>query len=277
MAEEPSPRIAPARAQHRVLSSASSASNSARSRRPWLARALASIGFSLYVIGTVLYLSKWQWLCALSLAAGSAAMLYFSPRHWKIFAVAFALGSVGEYLCVAQFDLWRYRFPTFHAGLPIWIGLVWGYLFAVYALIAELFEPVWEVMVPALRRLLAVAFVLVFFLFFREVMSRISTYIAYYYILFLALALVHWNKPADALIFIVAGIGGTWGEFLSIQKGLWVYTHPAFAETGMPISLPMAWGFAAVFVRNAASRFWHSIGWLAVAAAVLAAAVRYVL
>lgn len=267
-----------ARAQHRVPVTASSIAESGRGRRtPWPGRALAGVGFSLYVIGTVLYLSKWQWLCALALLLGSAAMLYFSKRLWKIFAVAFVLGSVGEYLCVAKFDLWRYQFPTFYGGLPVWIGLVWGYLFAVYALIAELFEPTWDVMVPGLRRLLGVAFAIAFLLFFREVMGRISIYIAYYYILFLALALVHWNKPSDALIFIVAGLGGTWGEYMSIQKGLWIYTHPAFAETGMPISLPMAWGFAAVFVRNAATRFWHSIGWLTASAAILVGMVKYVL
>lgn len=183
--------------------------------------------------------------------------------------VAAVLGTVGEWFCVHKFNLWQYHFPVFRDGLPVWIGLVWGYLYALYILIAELFDGGWRRCGEPVRHLLSITFGVVFFVFLREVHLRIDVHISYYYVLFLAVGLTLWRTPLDILTLIVAGLGGTLGEYLAIQNGLWHYTHPAFPTTGMPISLPLAWGLAAVYIRNAALRFWHSTLWLLAGVGVL--------
>lgn len=254
------------------------AANSAQVRalvqgKPFLVSLCALTAFSLYVIGAVLYLSKWQWLCALALAAGWAGILYWERERiapiLKIMLIAAALGMAGEWLCVRKFDLWRYHFPVFADGLPVWIGLVWGYLYTLYILIAELIDRGWQKLGEPVRNLFGIIFGVVFFLFLRQVFLRIDVRISYYYILFLAVGLSLWRTPMDALTLIVAGVAGTFGEYLSIQHGLWHYTSPAFPETGMPVSLPLAWGLAAVFVRNAACQFWYSMFWMCVGVGAL--------
>lgn len=247
--------------------------------RPLAIRSGSLLFFSLYVIGAVLYLSRWQWLCAAALFLGLAGILFWEKqRLWdilKISLVAGVLGMIGEWLCVHKFDLWQYHFPVFQWGLPIWIGLVWGYLYTLYILIAEIFDGGWKPLGEPGRNFLSIAFGIVFFLFLREVFRRIGIYIAYYYVLFLAVGLSLWRRPMDIFTLIVAGLGGTLGEYLAIQHGLWHYTSPAFAETGMPISLPLAWGLAGVYVRNAAVHFWHSTIWLSLGAAVLYGVLKF--
>lgn len=245
----------------------------ARGDRPLWMRLAVLGALSLYVIGAVLVASKWQWVCAFLLLAGWAGILFWEKdRAWdvlKIILVAAVLGMAGEWLCVHKFHLWEYHFPVFKYGLPVWIGLVWGYLYAVYILIAEVFERGWQRFGEPVKHFLSIAFGVAFFLFLREVYMRIDVYISYYYILFLAVGLTLWRTPMDCFTLIVAGAGGTIGEYLAIQNGLWSYTSPAFPATGMPISLPLAWGLAAVFVRNAAIHFRHAVLWLAVGFGVL--------
>ncbi|MBI4179111.1 hypothetical protein HY522_06800 [bacterium] len=241
-------------------------------------RAAILTGLALYVIGAVLVLSRWQWACAAALLAGLAAILAWEKNRreyfLRIMLVAGLLGSIGEWVCVHKFDLWRYHFPVFKWGLPVWIGFVWAYLFSVYILIAEPFASGWSRLPENLRRLLGVTFGVTFFLFLHEVFDRIGIYISYYYILFLGAGLVLWRTPLDIFTLIVAGLGGTFGEYLAIQNGLWHYTQPAFTGTGMPISLPLAWGLAGVYVRNAALRFWQSTLWLAAGGGVLYGVLR---
>lgn len=246
--------------------------------RPPLLGIGALIGFSLYVIGAVLYVSRMQWLCAAVLTAGCAGLLYWEKHRWvhllKIMLIAAALGSVGEWFCVHKFNLWQYHFPVLRDGLPVWIGLVWGYLYAIYILIAEVIDSGWRKFGEPVRNFLAISFGIVFFIFLRQVFLRIDIHISYYYVLFLAVGLSIWRSPLDVLTLIVAGLGGTFGEYLAIQNGLWHYTHPAFPATGMPISLPLAWGLAAVFIRNAALRFRHSLIWMLVGVGVLLGVLR---
>ncbi len=249
-----------------------------RSRTAWI-QAAALAGFSLYVIGVVLYLSANQWLCAGALSLGWAGILYWERARpqgavLKIMLVAFALGGIGEWICVHRFHLWEYHFPIFRDGLPVWIGLVWGYLYAVFILIAEILEGVWQTFGDPVKRVLGIGLGIIFFLFLRAVFLRINEYISYYYVLFLAVGLTIWRSPLDVLTFLVAGAGGTFGEYLSIQKGLWHYTQPIFTEIGMPISLPLAWGLAAVYIRNAAREFWQSTLWLAIGGGVLYGVLR---
>ena len=228
---------------------------------------------SLYVIGVVLYVSRWPWVCALALSAGWAWLFVWSGARrmqiLKLMLVAAALGTIGEWVCVRKFNLWQYHFPTFRDGLPVWIGLVWGYLYALFVLMAEPLEELWRKFGERLRTILSIVFGVLFFLFLREVFLRIHVGIACYYVLFLAVGLSIWRTPIDVMTLVVAGLGGTLGEDLAIQNGLWHYTQPAFPSTGMPVSLPLAWGLAAVYIRNASLRFWHSTLWLSVGVGML--------
>lgn len=62
------------------------------------------------------------------------------------------------------------------------------------------------------------------------------------------IALFLWHDPLDIKIFIIAAVGGSLGEVIAISFGAWSYTVPNFL--GIPLWLPLLWGFAAVTLRR---------------------------
>ncbi len=64
----------------------------------------------------------------------------------------------------------------------------------------------------------------------------------------LIVALFLWHDPLDLKIFIIAALGGSLGEIIAIFFGAWSYTLPNFL--GIPVWLPLLWGFAAVTLRR---------------------------
>ncbi len=65
-----------------------------------------------------------------------------------------------------------------------------------------------------------------------------------------AFAIYLWHKKIDIATFIVAAVVGPVVEIISIYYGIWSYADPMFL--GIPVWLPLLWGFAGVLLRRIA-------------------------
>ncbi len=61
------------------------------------------------------------------------------------------------------------------------------------------------------------------------------------------------NPKRDAIPFVLGAIFGPTMEIVIIHHGAWQYTNPTFL--GIPIWLPLLWGFAALFLGKIAKWF----------------------
>ncbi len=57
-------------------------------------------------------------------------------------------------------------------------------------------------------------------------------------------------KKHDIYFFVTGAAVGTIAETISIYSGVWEYANPTYL--GIPLWLPIAWGFAAVLIRRIA-------------------------
>ncbi len=67
------------------------------------------------------------------------------------------------------------------------------------------------------------------------------------------IGLLFWHKKNDIIFFIIAGIIASAAEIACINFGVWRYANATIA--GIPIWLPFAWGFIAVFMKRVAETF----------------------
>jgi hypothetical protein len=65
--------------------------------------------------------------------------------------------------------------------------------------------------------------------------------------------LYFWHTPADLIIVYIAGIIATFGEWVCVRLGLWAYTSLYIPEFGVPMTLPLAWGFSVLFIARLSS------------------------
>ncbi len=218
----------------------------------------AVIGLASYPILTLLLLSACAWWSLRTVRDRSRR---------KLFLLAAVFGTIGEAICVYGSwwtpdgrGLWIYLFPSpfgLALKLPIWLPLVWGNLFVLFADLAKFISvrnglPVrW----PEAVRYPVVLIIMVYAgLLFRTIDVRIL----WVFTPFFAAFLLYWNAPADLAVFIVAALLGSFGELWAMRSGLWIYTKPLFRNEfllalgipGVPVSLPMAWGLSAVFLTR---------------------------
>lgn len=66
-------------------------------------------------------------------------------------------------------------------------------------------------------------------------------------------ALKFWHKKDDFVIFICGGIIGPIAEIVFVYFGVWQYANPTFL--GIPVWLPLAWGFATILIVRVAGTF----------------------
>ncbi len=64
-------------------------------------------------------------------------------------------------------------------------------------------------------------------------------------------AMIFWHDQRDLMIFIVAAIAGPLGEIIAIRFGVWSYANPTFL--GIPLWLPLLWGFFAMMLSKVAT------------------------
>lgn len=71
-------------------------------------------------------------------------------------------------------------------------------------------------------------------------------------------ALFVWHKKIDFITFVMTAAIGTIVEIISINTGVWAYLNPTIL--GIPIWIPLAWGYAGVFIRRISVTIGNLIG-----------------
>lgn len=233
-------------------------------RRAELAVAgLQFAGIPLFVIG----LANGQLLTLVALLALSwLAWRGLSPERRRLFLLAAVLGTIGEALCVCLpwardgRGLWVYQFPPLLGmalPLPLWLPLVWGNLFTLFAALADRLAGTVRCAGEPGRFLLALLIVAYAGLIYCYVVWPLLVLFTPFFVCLL----LYWNKPADFAVFLIAGLLGTLGELLAMRAGLWLYTMPVIQGAwaarlglpGFPLSLVMAWGLCGVIFRRLAA------------------------
>ena len=64
------------------------------------------------------------------------------------------------------------------------------------------------------------------------------------------ISIAFWHRKIDIIFYIVGAIIGPVAEIVCINYGVWQYANPSFL--GIPIWLPLAWGFAVVMIKRVA-------------------------
>lgn len=179
------------------------------------------------------------------LAAAVAGIFLFTLLYhysrFKLFLSLFAalVGAVGEIAC-CRAGLWIYANPSFH-GLPLWLPIVWPIALMIFVEIAAGIQEVLETRTKnfsavwiAGAAIIPIYALLLFFL--------INQKIAAILLVFAVFTSVFAHKPFNVFLFWIAALGGTIGEYVCVQFGVWQYTRPFFAGFGIPLSLPLTWG-----------------------------------
>ena len=65
-----------------------------------------------------------------------------------------------------------------------------------------------------------------------------------------AITITLWKQQYDIMYFLFGAIIGPVMEMISIHFGIWAYTNPTFL--GIPVWLPVLWGFAAIVLSRIA-------------------------
>jgi len=187
-----------------------------------------------------------------------AVCILFQLRFWReksdaatIIAAAL-LGTPSEMVCV-HYGVWTYDAPGLILGIPIWIPLVWGALFCLFRRLSitavEFFSALPNKRFFTLSIMISGIFILIYFV---TTVMVIKKEIAIAYTVFMIPAIIFSHKERDILLFIIAGLLGTFGEYLSMNLGYWRYHFPYLASIGLPISLPLAWGLSGVIIGRIA-------------------------
>lgn len=176
----------------------------------WNEIAMLVIGVPVAVIG----LSKFSILIFIALATISWLLLRNRRgSSWeRLFWLAAFFGTVGEAFCVYGTwwtrdgrGLWIYAFPGpfgFDTKLPIWLPLVWGNLFTLYAALSERIKTgssEW------LRYILVLGIVIYAGALFRTIDIRIL----YLFTPFFTAFLLYWNKWDDVKLFVIGALLGS--------------------------------------------------------------------
>lgn len=182
------------------------------------------------------------------LAAIFLLALLFRFSRFKLVLAAFAtlFGSSGEILCAAPgIELWVYKNPSYW-NIPSWLPMIWPILMMTFV---EMATYIHDCLVRRVQRevsgllvRLAMTLVLVYAMY---TFIHIQWVIASVFLVFLILMLVFARGPYNIVLFWMGAFGGSLGEYLCIRSGVWFYTRPFFADFGVPLSLPLAWGLSA--------------------------------
>jgi len=214
-----------------------------------------------YVLCAVAFLWKYPILLTPLLFGGILLKLWFwrGKADAAMMAAAAVLGTPSEMLCV-RLGVWSYHAPGLVYGIPVWIPLVWAYLFCLFRRISlsllTLRWRVWpdrEALFPKILFCILGGSILAYSL---ATVLLIIRPIAIVYTAFLIPAVIFWHEERDTLIFLIGGALGTLGEYICMTLGFWHYHFPMIRSIGLPLSLPLAWGLSAVITSRIA-RMWE--------------------
>lgn len=211
----------------------------------------------LYLVSVVVFFWRYPFATGLLLGVGLGIWLW----RWGDKADAAAmlaaalLGTPSEIVCV-KYGVWTYRAPGLIMGIPLWIPLIWASLFCLFRRTSMTFHAIshriWLGQTPTSRKIAFGFLAALIAAYYLLVAVTIIRSIAVVYTIFTLVAVIFWHEERDIIIFIVGGVIGTVGEYICMDLGFWQYLYPYFRDTGLPISLPMAWGLSAVIVARIA-------------------------
>jgi hypothetical protein len=227
--------------------------------RDWRVQFAFEFVAGLYVLAVVLLLWRRPAWTFLLLAVGVAGQrwVWRDRADAVTMIVGAVLGTFAETLCVRS-GVWTYYTPGLVLGVPVWLPLVWAYLLCLFrraSLTVHLFSVVvWPSARPILRQAVFGVLGLLILAYCVVTVVSVGKGFAIIYSALMIPAIIFWHRETDILLFIIAGILGTFGEYLGLQAGIWEYHFPFFRSLGVPISLPLAWGFTSVFASRAAGK-----------------------
>ena len=211
-------------------------------------RVLLPLGIDgVLLVAICMFYSNTPLLTGLTGALFCFTLLFrFSRSVLRLAAFATLFGAGGELLCTAPgINLWVYENPSFW-NIPAWLPLIWPILLITFTDLATFVHQqiaihlrgrvYWSIV--RLSQALAVVYAL-------YTLVRIQWVIASVFLVFFVLLFLYARQPDSIVLFWVAAVGGSMGEYICIQSGVWHYTRPFFAEFGVPLSLPLAWGLSA--------------------------------
>lgn len=214
---------------------------------PWF-----TIFCAVYFWVSVPLLWRHPWLLCVVLAIGNAALLTRRPTQRKVvlWVVATAIGMGMEYWLSARLRIWVYALSNANQ-LPVWLFWNYGGLTLIFVQLAEwLHDGLMTTRSSGFRRVvlglglfLAVGYGIVVV---RVVAQVFGTTFALMGLVTLATC----HRGRDIVLFWVGTVLGLVGETSCIAAGVFSYAFPYFAQWGVPISMPLAWGLYTVLVCN---------------------------
>jgi hypothetical protein len=218
---------------------------------------LIDFAMCLYVVAVVVFFWRQPILTSLLLGFGILAQLFvWREKSQAVMMIAAALlGTPSEMVCI-KYGVWSYHAPGLIFGIPMWIPLVWAYLFGLFRCVSLHLYPMIRVMPSGrqnfLKKVVLWGLRIVILLYSAVTISLIKRVIALTYTIFLVPAVIFWHRDRDVLIFIVGGVFGTLGELICMKLGFWHYHYPLLKSIGLPLSLPLAWGLSSVIIGRIA-------------------------
>lgn len=216
----------------------------------------------LYVIATVLICWKIPALAIILLTLGLGMQFFFWREKADVVMMIGAafLGTPSEMLCV-KLGVWSYHAPGLFLGIPVWIPLVWAYLFCflrrLSITIHSAIQRIWKTSDTFALKLIYGILSGLIIIYYIITVSLVKKQFAIIYSLFMITAMIFWHRQKDILIFVIGGVIGTFGEFICMKLGFWNYHYPYLRSIGLPLSLPLAWGLSSVIIGNIA-RIWEA-------------------
>ena len=227
---------------------------------------------AVFLLGCALYMytvaiGLWRFgmlLTGLLTLSWLAILLYrFSLRNALLSLLGLTIGVGLEALAVMRFHLWAYAQPDW-GGLPTWI--VPGIHGSMPVLLVRVAEYVhgWA-QDQSLHRRLRLGFWWAGYLgclgYWLVVMAHIASPLATVSLVVGAVVFFYPCSGRDLVLFWLAATVAPVMEYGGIRAGIWTYTNPFFAWAGIPISLPLSWGFATLIgcrLSETAIRWWDA-------------------
>ena len=211
---------------------------------------------SFYVIAAVILLWQKPAVATAALALGLALqlLLWRTRADMAAMAAAALLGTPAE-MAAVHFGVWTYHAPGLVMGVPIWLPLVWAFLFCLFRRMSFTLLAMTRQR-PGVNRWIHRAGAGLILAYGVAIILVVRRTIAVIYAVTFLPAVAFWRKDRDVLIFIVAGVLGTFGEYLCMRLGFWHYKYPILKSIGLPVSLPLAWGLSGVIICRLA-RIWE--------------------
>jgi hypothetical protein len=217
-----------------------------------------------FIALAVVFFGKNNILTGAALSCGIIAFVIRDRRPVVIVALLLAgfTGFIMEYLCTAVWRAWAYSHPStvvmpfgvVYRTLPGWLFLFWGYFVITMMNISAVVEKYlrgsafWTNRI--LKRSIAILAwsIIIELVILNNAVFGPARYT--HYLVLCAAMILFWHRPGDLVLFYIAAACATAGEWVCVQRGLWTYRSLYVPELGVPVTLPLAWGFAVLIIAR---------------------------